>query len=280
MTKTTHTHRGTCQACGSIQAVDNGSGLVAKHGYQVIGYFSGVCQGAGRKPAERDVTYTRTVIDFCTTQAFEHDNRAGLLKTGTTVPSTFERWNATKVVTHTPKHGKPYNTTGGYDTLPIAKATNEERAHAVKIAIHNEELQASGLRSHAESLTRHVLVRFGEPLYVAAELDAPKPKEAAPTVDVATATVTGTYKTKAARKEALDKLNRQYEKARRVLQDAYLNGPRNNTSMTELYYAAQQLSQWRPRHSEAARKFYPALESTVAEIEALVKAREAVKAAP
>jgi hypothetical protein len=280
MTKTTHTHRGTCQACGSVQAVDNVSGLLAKHGYQVIGYFSGTCQGSDRKPAEHDVAYTRTVIAFCTETAASHDAAVACLKDGSSVPKTFERWNPTKKVVHTPKHGAPYTVTGGNDKLPIAQATPAERTKAIALAIHNEELQASGLRSHADGLTRYVLVRFGSPLYVAAELDAPKVKPAAPTVDVATATVTGTYKTKAARKEALDRLSRQYDKARKVLQDAYLNGNRNAEGALDLYYAAYELHQWRPKHSAAARTLYPSLASTVAEIEALVKAREAVKAAP
>ncbi len=281
MTKTTHTHRGTCQACGSVQAVDNVSGLLAKHGYTVNwGYFNGTCQGSGRKPAEHDVTLTHTVIAFCTETAASHDDSIAALKDGTTVPSTFLRWNPTKKVEHKSRGGGTYTVTGCNDELPIARATAEERAKAIALAIHEHEMHASGLRSHADGLTRYVLVRLGQPLYVAAELDAPKVKEAAPTVDVATATVTGTYKTKAARKEALDRLSRQYDKARKVLQDSYLNGNRNAEGALDLYYAAHQLNQWRPKHSAVARKLYPALAATVAEIEALVKAREAVKAAP
>lgn len=280
MTKTTHTHRGTCQACGSVQASANSNTLIAKHGYQVIGYFSGICQGADRQPAELDVTYTHKVIDFCHSAALDHDKDIALLKIGRLVPKTFERYNPTLVVIHTPKHGKPYNTTGGNETLPIAKATAEERAKAIALAIHEHELHASGLRSHADKLTRYVLVRFGQPLYVAAELDAPKVKEAAPTVDVATATVVGTYKTKAARKDALDRLSRQYDKARKMLHDAYLNGNREAPGAMDLYYAAHELHQWRAKHSIAARTLYPALASTVDEIERLVAARLAVKAAP
>lgn len=48
MSSRTHTHRGHCQLCGSIQAIDNGTGRVAKHGYTVDGgYFSGICPGSG-----------------------------------------------------------------------------------------------------------------------------------------------------------------------------------------------------------------------------------------
>jgi hypothetical protein len=280
MTKTTHTHRGTCQACGSVQAVDNVTGLVAKHGYQVIGYFSGICQGAGQKPAEHDVTYTHKVIAFCTEQAAKHDAAVACLTDGSSVPSTFLRYNPTKVETHERKDGSTFTTTGGDDILPIAKATEEERAKAIQLAIHNEQLQASGLRSHAHGLTVNVLVRLGQPLYVAAELDAPKVKPAAPVVDVKAAKVTGTFTTKAARKDALDRLNRQYGKLRGQIHDAYLRGNRSAEGAMDLYYAANELHQWRPKHSAAARALYPALAAVVDDVDALVKAREAVKAAP
>lgn len=59
MTKTTHTHRGTCQACGAVQASANSNSLIAKHGYTVQGhYFNGTCQGSDKRPAEHDVTHT------------------------------------------------------------------------------------------------------------------------------------------------------------------------------------------------------------------------------
>jgi hypothetical protein len=42
-----HTHRGHCQLCGRVQAIDVKTGLVAKHGYTVErGYFSGQCPGS------------------------------------------------------------------------------------------------------------------------------------------------------------------------------------------------------------------------------------------
>jgi len=46
------THEGTCQCCGSFQKLP--SGVLSKHGYTVDwGYFSGVCQGAGKLPFEQ-----------------------------------------------------------------------------------------------------------------------------------------------------------------------------------------------------------------------------------
>lgn len=44
----THTHRGHCQVCASIQAIDPKTGRIAKHGYNVrYGSFNGVCFGSG-----------------------------------------------------------------------------------------------------------------------------------------------------------------------------------------------------------------------------------------
>ena len=61
--KTTHTHRGHCQACGRVQAVDTTNNLLAKHGYTVdFGYFNGVCTGSDRKPLEIDKSFTEQTI--------------------------------------------------------------------------------------------------------------------------------------------------------------------------------------------------------------------------
>jgi hypothetical protein len=52
--KSAHTHRGSCQWCGRLQAVDNKSGLIAKHGYSVAdyGFFNGTCTGSGHPPLQ------------------------------------------------------------------------------------------------------------------------------------------------------------------------------------------------------------------------------------
>ncbi len=58
-----HTHRGTCQACGAVQAVDNSTRLMAKHGYTVDwGFFSGVCSGAGEQPMEESTVFADATI--------------------------------------------------------------------------------------------------------------------------------------------------------------------------------------------------------------------------
>ena len=57
------THRGTCQVCGAQQAVNNKTGMMAKHGYTVEhGFFEGECPGSHNLPLEADRTMTDNII--------------------------------------------------------------------------------------------------------------------------------------------------------------------------------------------------------------------------
>lgn len=173
MAKTLHTHRGTCQACGSTQAVDNTTHEVAKHGYTVdFGYFSGTCMGSGYVPAEMDVTKTREMMALCLKSARSEDKHAADLKAGKACPSTFERWNRDKVKV-TVKRGYRYETRGDYDTLPIEQATAEERAKTISAAIRMAEGHASRLRAHEEFLRTFIIPRHGQPLQ-AVKRETPK----------------------------------------------------------------------------------------------------------
>ena len=50
-----HSHKGTCQLCGRIHAVNNKTGEIAKHGYTVdYGFFNGTCGGSGFLPLQKD----------------------------------------------------------------------------------------------------------------------------------------------------------------------------------------------------------------------------------
>ena len=51
----THTHKGTCQLCGRTHAVNNKTGVIAKHGYTVdYGFFNGTCGGSDFLPLQKD----------------------------------------------------------------------------------------------------------------------------------------------------------------------------------------------------------------------------------
>ena len=63
MKNKTHTHKGHCQVCGRIQAVDVTHNFIAKHGYTVdFGFFNGVCEGSGELPLEIDKSLTEETI--------------------------------------------------------------------------------------------------------------------------------------------------------------------------------------------------------------------------
>lgn len=281
--KTTHTHRGTCQSCGKVQAVDNGSKVLAKHGYTVsYGQFQFVCKGAdNHKPAELDVTLCRKTMAACLESALHHDSCVPPLKNGTVVPKTFERWNSRKPVQTRTKWGVR-ESFGGYDTLPIEMADADERKSRINGQIRYHELQAEGLRDHETFLRTRVLTRLGEPLYAVVELEAAKAPKPNAVVDVKAAKVTGSFPTKQARKDALDRLNRAYEKAHKAIQAIYLAIPHEERTQakTDVYYGPMQLNHWREKHSKQALQEFPEAAQYVREIEQLVKAREAVKAAP
>ena len=281
--KTIHTHKGTCQSCGRVQAVDNKTKRLAKHGYTVsYGSFQFVCRGSkGEQPAEFDVTLCRSTMKGCLESAIWNDSQVVLLKDGTIVPETFQRWNPNKVkVVRTSWGDRKSN--GDYDTLPIELATATERRSRINAQIHHHELEAEGLRAHEAFLRTSVLPRFQQPLYVAAELDAPKPVAPPVFVDVKKAKVVGTFATKQARKDALDKLSRLFDVEHRKLSNLVLSVPHaaRTEAMNEVYYGPMQLSHWRSKHSAKAIEVFPQAAALVATIEELVKARKAVKAAP
>lgn len=92
----THTHRGHCQICAFVHAIDPKTGRVAKHGYTVkFGFFKGVCSGSGHLSMHVERSYT----DRAVKAAHERANAAWkLAKThaqGTTHPERV--WNGTFV---------------------------------------------------------------------------------------------------------------------------------------------------------------------------------------
>ena len=65
-----HTHTGTCQLCGREHAVNEKTGVIAKHGYTVdYGFFSGTCRGAGYQPLQISRAHLDTNIERWEEQA-------------------------------------------------------------------------------------------------------------------------------------------------------------------------------------------------------------------
>jgi len=95
-----HTHTGHCQICGRIQAVDNLTKLLAKHGYKVagFGFFNGVCSGSGEQPLQLQHVITDDIVIRLTNYAANNLDAAAKLKSGEIKPIQVLVGNDRKVV--------------------------------------------------------------------------------------------------------------------------------------------------------------------------------------
>lgn len=147
------THRGTCQVCGRVQAVDPIKSLLAKHGYTVDwGYFHGVCRGADIKPLEVERRMTDSIIkELREIVAPKADKLAADLRSGAVQPKYY-----------------------------IEKIENKKRVQVevtrdqiddylagqfVARAVYGAESEARNARSHASAMEKLIAARFGQPLY-------------------------------------------------------------------------------------------------------------------
>lgn len=271
MKTNTHTHTGNCQACGHTQAVHNTKGTIAKHGYVVDwNQFHGVCGGADRKPAQVDVSYTHTIIAFCTQTALDLDAHAAALESGQVNPVKVTHFDAT--IEWVNKYGT--KRTGKNVEIDYAQGTEAEQAVARRNEISSSRHNAQGNRDHAAMLTSFVLPVFGTALKT---VDEVRRAEAAARVKKAAAP------SKAGFKRQLDTLNSQFHKLRQQIQEAYLvrhhGGEGMTQKATDLYYGAHDLHCWNTKWSKIALDVHPTLASVVSSIEDLVDQRKSVKAA-
>lgn len=154
-----HTHRAHCQVCGQQQAVDNETGMLAKHGYTVEhGFFEGECPGSKNPPIEVDHTMTDNIIGDLTRQA---DRIESKIESGiTTVPYAYtER-------------------TGGHGGIKKVVSITEDTIESIfadlgkayySLSWENEhdlyvwrlKRQVTFLRDHCEMMTNMIENRFG-----------------------------------------------------------------------------------------------------------------------
>jgi len=193
---TSHTHRGTCQVCGNVQAVNNSTGLLAKHGYTVdYGYFSGECHGSNEFPLEVSDTLTLSTIDRC-------ENRSEKLTELTIADIKDVQIKVPGKRDHRGKREYAIVTCTTTEEMAAAGDRNTfERAAAIKLSnLHSE---ARHLFAHARALACLILARHGKALYVAADLDALVAAEKAEKA---------AKPTKASVKRVCEGLNREFSK--------------------------------------------------------------------
>ena len=244
---------------------------LAHHGYTVeFGTFWGPCVGSQEKPVQQERTLTDKHVKALGEYAVQCDENAKALKAGTWHP------NSVKV-------GEKLDRTT-YKYIPIYeswdKVTPEQQAKAVEIAIWEQEGFARQARGMAKGLKKLADELHGTELVLI--VDAPKIEKPKAIVDVKAAKVYGAFGSKAARKRELDKLSRAFDKAKRQLKDLFLAIPhdKRTPAQDEVYWGPMDLYQWKPKHSAKALEAFPESAQIVATIEELVKAREAIKAAP
>lgn len=162
------THRGSCQACGRVQAIEPNKQLIAKHGYTVDwGFFNGVCAGADHRVLEVDHSLTDSIIKQLREDvAPAADQRAADLRSGAVEPKWFKR---------IPREKRNRFEMQKYDDVDCARAelSDDVAAQQIRFAIHAAENKATQARSHATMLEKLIVARFGQPL-VAINLEAKK----------------------------------------------------------------------------------------------------------
>jgi len=275
------THRGNCQVCGRQHHV---VGVVlAKHGYTVdYGYFSGTCRGSDNRPVQTDRTITDDTVTGLGVYAAQRAADAEKLKAGDTHP--------TKI-----KTGEKFNTTTRrFEPVLIdfAAGTPVQQHDAVQAAIARAESEAGHARAHAVSLKKMADELHGKPLvaiddFRKAQDEARAAKRTTAVVDMKAATVSGTFGSKAARKEELDKISRKFEKEYDKIREVYLALPRDaegrrvaTEQQTEVYYGCHYPHEFTAKRRAAVLKAFPQCADIVAELDTLVAARNAVKSAP
>lgn len=158
MSKSNHTHRGHCQVCGAIQAMDNTTKRLAKHGYTVkdFGYFVGVCSGAHNLPMELERKLTDLTIVSLERYAEEQSEYAAKLLSGAVKPARARTDTRDDSNTKLPFWQRPMIEVDFETAEPhFQQRTVNEKAGKAKS-------NASQARVHAGMLTRLVDVTHGK----------------------------------------------------------------------------------------------------------------------
>lgn len=171
-----HTHRGHCQVCLRIQAIDMGTGLVAKHGYNVNeGYFKGTCPGSGKASLHTERVHTDEMIVAYFERARDETTKVAELAAGTRTLS--EAWNG-EYFKATVKRGNRTYTTNEQKLVPFAECDKEHQERAVRLAIFKAESNARHALIHKQQMQVWAAKIYdkGVPAYRIEDLEAREAK--------------------------------------------------------------------------------------------------------
>jgi len=139
-----HTHRGHCQICLRIQAIDMATGLVAKHGYNVNeGYFKGTCPGSNLLSLHMSRERTNEMIAMYLERAQTEAAKAEALKAGTLKPVL--AWDGTYAEMPVTRNGVTRMSRGEQKLVPFAEVSEHYQQRAVAL----ESLKADNNARHA-----------------------------------------------------------------------------------------------------------------------------------
>lgn len=174
MSKVTHTHRGHCQVCLRVQAIDVVTGLIAKHGYEVAhGMFRGQCPGSGYATLHTARGLTDSVIDAYRRAQAEHKKTADEYEAGIVVPSTVWEcrnfntpakpyWTGEHVKVMKPNPRKPgtEHEVSVRKMIAWADANDEQRARQVKEIVDEARSDERHAKGHADMMVRYATEIF------------------------------------------------------------------------------------------------------------------------
>lgn len=162
--KQTHTHRGHCQRCVMVQAIDPGTGLIAKHGYVVPnGYFFGTCIGADLPTLHTSREHADKWIAEARAEAKTHRKIVAQLTSGATHPvivwkgqpsATGNYWNGVYHKVAAPTERNPNAMKDERTMISWLDGNQVERARQVKEEVTKHTDVADRADSYANDLEK------------------------------------------------------------------------------------------------------------------------------
>lgn len=151
MTRVTHTHRGHCQYCLRVHAIDTVTGRLAKHGYTVEGgMFSGSCPGSEELSLHVERSATDEVIKRYQKTIKNCEQRIALLVSDEVKPT--EAWSGKyETRTETNRRGS-YINRHAWKMVPFADAPKEHQEYAVRKEINTYENTAHNAKRISDQM--------------------------------------------------------------------------------------------------------------------------------